>query len=113
MQAKKETAVIMENVWPLIGGIVFFIEAVLDGTGFRCPEQYSESPILREWQKKRFIAEIIASAGCWILFFSPEEKTGYFVAGSAVCAAGLILCCVIDCGYKKKASKIAPLNRQE
>jgi hypothetical protein len=93
------------NIGALIIGIGFFIIAILDGIGsqIHISKRYKISNRVRvkEWQKKRVLADIIICVGAIIIYLSPKNFKVQFYIGVLILLIGIILLYIFDDKFKK------------
>jgi len=91
------------NIGALIIALGFLINAILDGIGLQIhiSKKYRGNVAVKGWQKKRVFADILVSAGAWVIFFSPYEPKTVFIIGVTVTLVGFILLFVLDSRFKK------------
>lgn len=95
----------MMNIGALIIGIGFFIIAILDGIGsqIHIKKRYRIGNRVRvkEWQKKRVLADILICVGAIIIYLSPKNFKVQFYIGALILLIGIIFLYIFDNKYKK------------
>ena len=95
----------MMNIGALIIGIGFFIIAILDGIGsqIHINKRYRISNRVRvkEWQKKRVLADILICVGAIIIYLSPQNFKVQFYIGALILSIGIIFLYIFDNKFKK------------
>lgn len=95
----------MINIGALIIGIGFFIIAILDGVGsqIHISKRYriSNRVKVKEWQKKRVLADILICVGAIIIYLAPKDFKVQFYIGTLILLIGISFLYIFDNKFKK------------
>lgn len=91
------------NIGALIIGIGYLFLAIFDMTGekFHIPKKFRERVGIREWQKKKAIADIIVCVGSGVVFFAPTGRKEVYIAGCCILAVGFTLIFIFNSSFRK------------
>lgn len=91
------------NIGALIIGIGFLCLALFDMTGVKIHihKKFRERVGVREWQKKRAIADIIVCVGAGIIYFDSMGRKEIFIAGCCILTVGFILLLIFDSSFRE------------
>lgn len=102
-----------ENLWALIGAIVFLCLAFLDALGVQALilNRYRGLPMTRTWQKKQAVLEAVVGVSGIAVCFVPEDLTAVYVPFCVAVVSAIVLIGVNNRTFRKKAAETESLQQ--
>lgn len=103
-----------ENLWALIGAVVFLCLAFIDALGVQAliQNRYRGLPMTRTWQKKQSVLEAVVGVSGIAVCFVPEDLPMIYVPLGGAVIIAIVLIGVNNRTFRKKAAETEPLRQR-